>query len=409
MFRDLALLLVGAGRAEEGLEAAEAGRARAFADLLAQRRRPRSDPRGPAALPTAGSTTVADVRATAKRLQATLVEYLVTEGRLLAWVVDPRGALHVASSDVTRERLDSLTKSVRAGIDTVDPAARRRTSALRGVLRELDRLLIGPVVPWLPASPEAPLIVIPHGPLALVPFAALEDETGRPLVERYTLSFAPAASVYQHTQGTVRAGERAAPRLLVVADPTPPAESAVARLPWAREEGQRIVRRFHGMPVRLLTGSAASEAAVKREASAYSRLHFAAHGLVAPDRPLASSLLLAAGEGEDGYLRVDEIFDLDLAADLVVLSGCSTGLGRLTGDGILGFTRAFIYAGAPTVVVSQWDVSDRTTAFLMDSFYGSLRAGQAKAAALRAAQLATRSRFPHPAMWAAFTVVGEPR
>ncbi len=82
---------------------------------------------------------------------------------------------------------------------------------------------------------------------------------------------------------------------------------------------------------------------------------------------------------------------------------------RLTGDGIIGLTRAFMYAGTPTVVVSQWDVSDRATAFLMDRFYASLRHGQPKAAALRAAQLATRRRYPHPALWAAFTLVGEPR
>jgi CHAT domain-containing protein len=90
-----------------------------------------------------------------------------------------------------------------------------------------------------------------------------------------------------------------------------------------------------------------------------------------------------------------------------VLSGCSTGLGRLSGDGILGLTRAFLYAGTPSVVVSYWDVSDRATAFLMERFYAAIRAGRNKAAALRQAQLATRARFRHPALWAAFALVGE--
>ena len=156
-------------------------------------------------------------------------------------------------------------------------------------------------------------------------------------------------------------------------------------MPGAREEGRRVAARL-GRDVTLLTGAAASEAAVKRLAGDQRILHFATHGLVSAERPLASSLMLASGDGEDGYLRVDEILSLPLAADLVVLSGCSTGLGRLSGDGIVGLSRAFIYAGTPAVVVSQWDVSDRATAYLMDQFYRSLQLGRGTADALRTAR-----------------------
>jgi CHAT domain-containing protein len=93
----------------------------------------------------------------------------------------------------------------------------------------------------------------------------------------------------------------------------------------------------------------------------------------------------------------------------VVLSGCSTGLGRLSGDGIIGLGRAFIFAGTPAVVVSQWDVNDAATAPLMDRFYQGLAAKRGPAAALRAAQLDARRRSPHPSAWAAFAVIGEPR
>jgi CHAT domain-containing protein len=92
-----------------------------------------------------------------------------------------------------------------------------------------------------------------------------------------------------------------------------------------------------------------------------------------------------------------------------VLSGCSTGLGKASGDGIIGLARAFIYAGTPAVVVSQWDVSDRATTYLMDQFYASLGKGRGPAAALRDAQMAARARYPHPALWAAFVAIGEPR
>src|SRR5205814_678669 len=135
---------------------------------------------------------------------------------------------------------------------------------------------------------------------------------------------------------------------LVIADPTAPPGTGLDPLPGAREEARRVVARLRGTRLRVLTGGSASEAAIKREAGDYSLLHFATHGLIAPERPLSSSLLLAAGDGDDGYLRVDEVVNLDLHADLIVLSGCSTALGKLSGDGIIGLTRAFIYAGTPS-------------------------------------------------------------
>jgi CHAT domain-containing protein len=454
VFQDLATLLVESGRADEALEAAEAGRARAFADLLAQRtvtgkstdraalaavRDAQSDVSAAAAKPadaslvkkraaldsslaglaadhrelasllTAETPTAASIRATAARLNAFIVEYLVTDRRLLAWVVPPKGEIHAATLDATQDQLVSLTKTVRTAIETADEAALKRANQLDEPLRALDRILIAPLAAWLPTDPAAAMIVIPHGPLALLPFAAIQDDRGQPLAARHTLSFAPAASVFAYTQDKVPGDRARAGPTLIVADPNPPAGSGVDRLPWAREEGRLVAARLQGTQVRTLAGAEASEAAIKRDAGGYSILHFATHGLVAPDRPLASSLMLAAGGGEDGYLRVDEIFGLDLGASLVVLSGCSTGLGRLSGDGILGLSRAFIYAGTPTVVVSQWDISDRATAFLMDRFYDLLRQGKTKAAALRMAQLATREQYPHPALWAAFTLVGEPR
>jgi CHAT domain-containing protein len=480
VFGDLAALLVASGRAEEALEAAEAGRARAFADLLKQRQilgkatdreafaavrraeedyqialaappqaaagstgstastastvRPAAGIRGGealvesitalavqhhelASLLTAESPAIQDIRETIGRLHATLVEYLVTDRQLLAWVVGTDGVTHSATIEVSRERLETLATAVRTAVDEVVKAGTARpatgltrpTTGLNGALNELDRLLIAPLARWLPASPDEPVAIIPHGPLALVPFAALRDESGRSLIERHVLSFAPAASVFSYTRDKHhRDAGATGRRALVVADPTPPEGSGLEPLPYAREEGRRVAARLGRRGVRLLVGGDATEAAVKREAGDFPILHFATHGLVAPDHPLASSLMFGAGSGEDGYLRVDEIFSLDLTADLVVLSGCSTGLGKLTGDGIVGLTRAFLYAGTPTVVVSQWNVSDRATSQLMDQFYSELGRGASKAQALRAAALAVRRQLPHPAYWAAFEVVGEP-
>jgi CHAT domain-containing protein/tetratricopeptide (TPR) repeat protein len=453
VFQELAGALLGAGRPADALEAAESGRARAFADLLEQRQvqgkpaqqdrladvratlrqargtlpsrpgageddavrrrgaldgtidRLRDEDRELASLVTAESPTQQEISQIAARLDATLISYLVTERQTLAWAVTPGGRVHGVAIDVTRERLDGLVSTLRKQIDVVDAARLARPARIRE-LRDLHRLLVEPLRAWLPSSPEALVIVVPHGPLALLPFAALEDAAGRPMVARHTLAYAPAIAVYRYTPGKRHAD--AAPSALVVADPAPPADSGLAALPGARTEGQRVARRL-GATARLLTGKEASEAAVKRGAPGQRILHLATHGLISAERPLASSLLLSPGEGDDGYLRADEIFNLPLSADLVVLSGCSTGLGRLSGDGIIGLGRAFIFAGTPSVVVSQWDVMDAATAPLMDRFYASLATRRGPAAALRAAQLDARRRSPHPSSWAAFAVIGEPR
>ena len=159
----------------------------------------------------------------------------------------------------------------------------------------------------------------------------------------------------------------------------------------------------------LLQGAQASEQFAKHKLGGAAFVHFATHGLVSEVRPSDSSIVLAAGGGEDGYLRAAEIYGLELTADLVVLSGCGTARGRLTGDGVFGLPRAFMYAGTPSIVASLWDISDRATVFLMDRFYAELLRTGDKAGALRVAQLETRQQYPHPALWAPFVMIGEPR
>ncbi len=450
VFHDLASVLLDANRAEEALEVAEAGRARAFADLLAQRqiegkpaerqqlqevrsaldeaRAGGTPPAGQKASGTRGGTlderlaalkashgelsslltaespTLTEIQVITRRLNATVVEYLVTERELLIWVVSREG-VNSARVDMPGAKLQALVEEVRtlvAGRGDAPPPPR-----LAALSRELDQALIAPISLWLPAPADV-VVVVPHGPLAVLPFGVLQDRRGRPLIDRHTLAFAPAISVFRYT-AEKRRRSGSAGSALVVADAAGPPEASMPALPGAREEGRLVAKRLAPTSVSLLVGADGTESAFKRAAGSQRLVHVATHGLISADRPLRSSLLLAPGGGDDGYLRVDEIFNLSLAADLVVLSGCSTGLGRPSGDGIIGLGRAFIYAGTPAVVVSQWDVSDRATAFLMDRFYAALARGGGPAKALRQAQLATRERYPHPALWAAFVAIGEPR
>ncbi|NNE71772.1 MAG: CHAT domain-containing protein, partial [Rhodothermales bacterium] len=138
-------------------------------------------------------------------------------------------------------------------------------------------------------------------------------------------------------------------------------------------------------------------------------VHFATHGLVNDDRPDYSGLALA-GSGTDALLQASEIFNLPINADMVVLSACETGLGQLVkGEGMVGLTRAFMYAGASTVAVSLWSVSDQSTSTLMREFYGHLRGADAsKTEALQRAKLTLLSdeSTAHPFHWAPFILVG---
>ena len=440
VFHELAAALVDAGRINDAFEAAEGVRARALADLLNDRfLRTRPNERdalrelqqavGASASDAVISEALTNLRRQSRELatmvaaeipdaeeavriavqlgNATIVEYLVTDDAVLIWTVRADG-IRVHRTATRAEVVERHVRSVLEQLKAPGLDPRSAPASLTRELRALHRLLIEPVAELLPRDPDVPLMVVSHGPLVPLPFGLLTDASGAPLVERHTIAAAPALSVFRFMATPAR-GRDPSRQSLVVADPLPPPDAPLARLPAAQKEGEAVRRRLGASRVTYLTGAGASEAAVKRDISAGDILHFATHGLISEQRPLASSLMFSSGGGEDGYLRADEVFGLELNASLVVLSGCSTGLGRLSGDGMLGLTRAFLYAGAPSLIVSYWDISDVATVYLMDRFYAALGRGLGKAAALRAAQLEARQRYPHPAFWAGFALIGHPQ
>lgn len=192
----------------------------------------------------------------------------------------------------------------------------------------------------------------------------------------------------------------------------------LARLPFTRDEANAISRLAAGNQRRVeLDFNANLTTATSPSLAQYRIVHFATHGILDSAHPnlsgLAFSLVDEEGKPQDGFLRASEIFNLKLPAELVVLSGCRTGLGKeIRGEGLVGLTRAFMYAGAARVMVSLWDVNDEATAELMKRFYRGLLAKKlSPAAALRAAQvsMARDKRWSAPYYWAAFTLQGEPR
>ncbi len=412
IFATLIDLLGRQGQAEEALAVSERARARAFLDLLAARS---ANPR------RAEPATPNQVAAAARRLRSTIAAYWVGETAVSIWVIPPEGAITLTRVPVLRARLTELVRQA-SGLQTEEaPGGLLVTDrAQRAPWRELHRLLVAPIARALPTRPGSRLTIVPHGPLFGLSFAGLIDSAGRHLVEQYDVHYVPAAALL--VEPPVH-GAPAGTALLVGdpgALPGEPGIDPLPALPWARRE-VTAVRRGFGAGATLLSDDAVTEARVREAARGRRVLHFATHGIVRNDESAASYLALRPGGGHDGRLTADEVYGMDLDADLVVLSACRSALGPIGGDGVIGFTRAFLTAGARSVVATQWDVSDRASYELMREFYARRRAGASTSRALRGAQLAvlaslrkgllTQDGQPLPAapqLWAGFVLVGEP-
>jgi len=191
---------------------------------------------------------------------------------------------------------------------------------------------------------------------------------------------------------------------LVVGNPTMPAN--LTPLEGAEAEAKEVARWLETQP---LIGDAATEAIVRQDLTNSRIVHLATHGTFDERDGSQSAIALAPSGEQDGWLTSREVLNLDLNAEMVVLSACSTGRGRITGDGVVGLSRSLVASGAASVVVSLWDVNDAATELLMSSFYETWsQAGVDKAQALRSAMLTTKAAFPSPYFWSAFLLIGEP-
>jgi CHAT domain-containing protein len=369
-------------------------------------------------------STFADVQATARRLASTVLSYWVSPDATYIWVVSPGGEVHAATAKVTSARLQKVIGDLWSGAGDAGAA----DAARRGHWRELYRLLIEPVEAWLPDRPGNLLTVEPHGPLLMLPFAALRNAKGQYLIERFTLHYVPAISLLQFTREDKRDTPPAARRFLLVADPSglPSGQDgkALAALPGARREVSAVARLLPASQVTVLEGRQATEPRVRELAGGSTVVHFATHGIIRNDRPFDSFVALGAsgpGKEQDGRFTAQEIYGLHLQSDLVVLSACRSGLGQVSGDGIIGLTRAFLYAGTPSVIASLWDVADEPTYRLISSFYRSWLQGAGKSASLRSAQLALLRALragqikvggvtlpEDPVFWSSFVLQGAP-
>lgn len=351
-----------------------------------------------------------------------LVEYFLGEERVAIFTIAPEG-LEVTS--VARDDLEGEVQRLRDAIGARDRAAFARSA------RALYGRLLAPVEDRLEGMS---LVIVPDGVLSTVPFEALLEGDGgagapAPFVLRdHAVSYAYSATLL--LQGLDRRRESTRDELVAFAPAVGEAgvagDEGLGPLPASRQEVTEVRRLFAQRAglfggwlsgrARVHLGPDATEARLKEgELERYRYVHLATHGIVDEEHPGLSRLLLRTREGseEDGVLYLGEVYNLRLNADLVVLSACDTGLGRIArGEGIIGLTRGFLYAGARSLLVSLWPVSDTATAELMVAFYEELLAGRGKAAALRQAKLRTMARNPEyaaPYYWSSLVLVGQAR
>jgi CHAT domain-containing protein/Tfp pilus assembly protein PilF len=326
--------------------------------------------------------------------QTTLISYFVLGDVTLAFLIT-HDSFQTIALDIGQQALAHQITILRDFADKTEPLP---ASAIT-----LHDWLIEPLKEYLDTSH---LAIIPNGVLHYLPFAALTDGESY-LIEDYTLTILPSASALPFIQENADHTEGG---LLILGNPAAGA-SELPPLAFAEREVQAVAELYGAQP---LIGEAATEGAVWEQASQAKILHLAAHGNYNRANSLYSTVALAPSgndENNNGRLEVWEVYGLDLSnADLVVLSACETQLGELSaGDEVVGLTRAFIFAGAPSVVASLWTVDDEATALLMERFYTHLRHGMGKAEALRQAQLETMAveGYANPYYWAAFTLVGD--
>jgi CHAT domain-containing protein len=342
-----------------------------------------------------------------RRNDSALLEYSALGDDLLLFVVRA-GAVRVARLPGADREVRRLVPLLRLNIESSAVAAGygggampARAANMRSVLRRLYAVLLAPAAALLEGAGS--LIIVPHGSAHHVPFHALHDG-GQYLIERAEIAYAPCATLidlfdqrYLHLSALRDSPRQGALALAYASDGT---------LPHVGREGQAVVGALGG---RLLVKEQATSGALRAGAGECTVLHFATHGVFRPDEPLFSALHLY-----DGPLSTMDVFSLDLSCSLVTLSACETALGMAgAGDELMGLSRAFLYAGAASLVPSLWRVEDRSTSELMAVFYTILRQGTGKAQALRQAQLAllhntidAGSDYSAPFFWAPFQLIG---
>lgn len=323
---------------------------------------------------------------------AAILEYFQLGDKIMAAVLDRTG---LAITPVTlTSRVSSVLRLLQfqmskfqLGADYASRFAEQLLRTTQAHLNELHKELIAPIRSVLDVRH---VIVVPHGILHYLPFHAFYDGE-KYLDEQLTISYAPSSSIFalcEHRARRVTAGEAL---VFGIGD---------ERAPQIIEEARIVASALAHS--RLFLGSEATAETLQQAGAGAQVIHIASHGFFRQDNPMFSGIRMG-----DSYLSLYDLYQFKLPADLITLSGCATGLTTVSaGDELMGLVRGLLHAGARSLVLSLWNVHDRSTTELMQSFYNHLRAGVPKVEALQKASSELRKAYPHPYYWACFKLTG---
>jgi CHAT domain-containing protein/predicted negative regulator of RcsB-dependent stress response len=320
-----------------------------------------------------------------------MVTYWISDNELICWVIS-KTTLARKSMSITRTKLTSMIESCRKAIQSNSASEANKS------LNQLYSILITPIESSI--GQLSNLIIVPNGPLHFLPFQALMNSRKEYLVQKFNILYSPSASVYLICRSReVRAGSGFMG--MALSDITVGNNMG---LPGTEDELKKILPLFKD---KISTfGIQSTETFIKKNAGSYNFLHFATHGIYNYRQPLYSHLLFPPSNEDDGRLNVFEVFELNINAKLVTLSACETGLGNLSqGDELTGLSRAFLFAGSSSVIVSLWPVADYPTSLLMSNFYKYLKDRPIQEA-LTLAQRDVLKIYPQPLYWSPFILIG---
>jgi CHAT domain-containing protein/uncharacterized protein HemY len=360
-----------------------------------------------------------------------VLEFVVADEKSYLFVLTQRPGRNAVNPELSVYTIDMKARDLGREAEEFRRQLSVRDLEFRSSALRLFDLLVRPAQSQL--SGIANLLIVPDGPLWNLPFQALQPRPGHYLLEDYALSYAPSLTTLRE-MARLRVRNKnthaitADHTLMAMANPvlaTPTSQRAkltyrdenLSPLPETAREAKALERLYGRQQSKVFVGAEATEDRFKAEAGEFRILHLATHGLLNETNPMYSHVLLSSGgqtAKEDGLLEAWEIMNLDLHADLAVLSACETARGRITsGEGVIGLTWAFFVAGVPTTVVSQWKVESSSTSKLMLNFHQALGNQSARFSAARALQQAEMhllrdKKYSHPFYWAGFVVVGDP-
>jgi CHAT domain-containing protein len=377
----------------EALEIAERGRARALVELLARQlaAKPLGLIQESCLQESIQLPTLNTIKLISQERDSTLIEYSVIEvdDLLLIWVIKPTGEIDFRTVDLKplkqqNSSLSNLVTQARESLGVEEtlrsatPKTTQKTPQLiryiNEFLRQLHQYLIEPIANLLPTDSNAPVIFIPQGALFLVPFSALQDATGKFLIEQHTILTAPSIQVLDLTRqqrqrvATSHELPLQSQDVLVVGNPTMPTipltepPEQLTPLPGSEAEANVIASLLNTKPI---IGEKATKVYIEKLLPKARLIHLATHGLLDDIKQLGvpGAIALAPSGKDNGFLTAGEIYEMKLNAELIVLSACHSGQGKITGDGVVGLSRCLFAAGVPSVIVSLWSVGDDSTQF----------------------------------------------